>query len=203
MAVNQLKSDMIIGLIIHLSKLAKTAANELADCVPQFNQLSDITKNLELTPDEQQTAVNTASQQDVIDQISALKQQFQQVDQQLTDYSNVLSSKIQHVSIDYLNSTADQGQQLLAAVQGDISLSAIEQQIGDIIASFDGDIQPMLQKVIIHSQPAKQATQQLSVISDHLRTVSTEMNAAVAIIDQLQSMGVDQSWQMMHQFSNV
>lgn len=191
MAVNQLKSDMIIGLIIHLSKLAKTAANELADCVPQFNQLSDITKNLELTPDEQQTAVNTASQQDVIDQISALKQQFQQVDQQLTDYSNVLSSKIQHVSIDYLNSTADQGQQLLAAVQGDISLSAIEQQIGDIIASFDGDIQPMLQKVIIHSQPAKQATQQLSVISDHLRTVSTEMNAAVAIIDQLQSMGVD------------
>ena len=191
MAVNQLKSDMTIGLIIHLSKLAKTAANELADCVPQFNQLSDITKNLELTPDEQQTAANTASQQDVIDQISALKQQFQQVDQQLTDYSGVLSSKIQHVSIDYLNSTDDQGQQLLAAVQGDISLSAIEQQIGDIIASFDGDVQPMLQKVIIHSQPAKQATQQLSIISDHLRTVSTEINAAVAIIDQLQSMGVD------------
>lgn len=191
MAVNQLKSDMTIGLIIHLSKLAKTAANELANCIPQFNQLSDIAKNLELTPDEQQTAANTASQQDVIDQISALKQQFQQVDQQLTDYSGVLSSKIQHVSIDYLNSTDDQGQQLLAAVQGDISLSAIEQQIGDIIASFDGDVQPMLQKVIIHSQPAKQATQQLSIISDHLRTVSTEINAAVAIIDQLQSMGVD------------
>lgn len=191
MAVNQLKSDTTIGLIIHLSKLAKTAANELADCTPQFKQLSDLAKNLELTPDEQQTAANTASQQDVIDQISALKQQFQQVDQQLTDYSGVLSSKIQHVSIDYLNSTDDQGQQLLAAVQGDISLSAIEQQIGDIIASFDGDVQPMLQKVIIHSQPAKQATQQLSIISDHLRTVSTEINAAVAIIDQLQSMGVD------------
>ena len=95
------------------------------------------------------------------------------------------------MSIDYLNSTDDQGQQLLAAVQGDISLSAIEQQIGDIVASFDGDVQPMLQKVIIHSQPAKQATQQLSIISDHLRTVSTEINAAVAIIDQLQSMGVD------------
>ena len=191
MAVNQLKSDTTIGLIIHLSKLAKTAANELADCTPQFKQLSDIAKNLELTPDEQQTAAHTASQQDVIDQISALKQQFQQVDQQLTDYSDVLSAKIQHVSIDYLNSTADQGQQLLTAVQGDISLSAIEQQIGDIIASFDGDVQPMLQKVIIHSQPAKQATQQLSIISDHLRTVSTEINAAVAIIDQLQSMGVD------------
>lgn len=191
MAVNQLKSDMTIGLIIHLSKLAKTAANELADCTPQFKQLSDLAKNLELTPDEQQTAANTASQQDVIDQISALKQQFQQVDQQLTDYSGVLSSKIQHVSIDYLNSTDDQGQQLLAAVQGDISLSAIEQQIGDIIASFDGDVQPMLQKVIIHSQPAKQATQQLDIIADHLRTVSTEINAAVAIIDQLQSMGVD------------
>lgn len=191
MAVNQLKSDTTIGLIIHLSKLAKTAANELADCTPQFKQLSDIAKNLELTPDEQQTAANAASQQDVIDQISALKQQFQQVDQQLTDYSGVLSSKIQHVSIDYLNSTDDQGQQLLAAVQGDISLSAIEQQIGDIVASFDGDVQPMLQKVIIHSQPAKQATQQLSIISDHLRTVSTEINAAVAIIDQLQSMGVD------------
>lgn len=191
MAVNQLKSDTTIGLIIHLSKLAKTAANELADCTPQFKQLSDIAKNLELTPDEQQTAAHTASQQDVIDQISALKQQFQQVDQQLTDYSGVLSSKIQHVSIDYLNSTDDQGQQLLAAVQGDISLSAIEQQIGDIIASFDGDVQPMLQKVIIHSQPAKQATQQLDIIADHLRTVSTEINAAVAIIDQLQSMGVD------------
>ena len=191
MAVNQLKSDMTIGLIIHLSKLAKTAANELADCVPQFNQLSDIAKNLELTPDEQQTAANTASQQDAIDQISALKQQFQQVDQQLTDYSNVLSSKIRHVSIDYLNSADDQGQQLLAAVQGDISLSAIEQQIAGIIASFDGDIQPMLQKVIIHTQPAERATHQLSIISDHLRTVSTEMNAAIAIIDQLQSMGVD------------
>lgn len=191
MAVNQLKSDMTIGLIIHLSKLAKTAANELADCVPQFNQLSDITKNLELTPDEQQTAANTASQQDVIDQISVMSQQFQRVDQQLTDYSDVLSSKIQHVSIDYLNSTDDQGQQLLAAVQGDISLSAIDKQIAGIIASFDGDIQPMLQKVIIHSQPAEQATHQLSIISDHLRTVSTEMNAAIAIIDQLQSMGVD------------
>lgn len=191
MAVNQLKSDMTIGLIIHLSKLAKTAANELADCIPQFNQLSDITKNLELTPDEQQTAANTASQQDVIDQISALKQQFQQVDQQLTDYSNVLSSKIQHVSIDYLNSTADQGQQLLAAVQGDISLSAIDKQIADIIASFQGDVQPMLQKVIIHSEPAKQATQQLSIISEHLQAVSTEINAAIAIIDQLQSIGVD------------
>ena len=171
MAVNQLKSDMTIGLIIHLSKLAKTAANELADCVPQFNQLSDITKNLELTPDEQQTAANTASQQDVIDQISALKHQFQQVDQQLTDYSDVLSSKIQHVSIDYLNSTDD--------------------QIAGIITSFDGDIQPMLQKVIIHSQPAERATHQLSIVSDRLRTVSTEMNAAIAIIDQLQSMGVD------------
>lgn len=203
MAVNQLKSDMTIGLIIHLSKLAKTAANELADCVPQFNQLSDITKNLELTPDEQQTAANTATQQDVIDQISAMSQQFQQVDQQLTDYSDVLSSKIQHVSIDYLNSTDDQGQQLLAAVRGDISLSAIDKQIAGIITSFDGDIQPMLQKVIIHSQPAEQATQQLSIISDHLRTISTEMNAAIAIIDKLQSMGVDQSWQMMHQFSNV
>lgn len=191
MAVNQLKSDMTIGLIIHLSKLAKTAANELADCVPQFNQLSDITKNLELTPDEQQTAANTATQQDVIDQISAMSQQFQQVDQQLTDYSDVLSSKIQHVSIDYLNSTDDQGQQLLAAVRGDISLSAIDKQIAGIITSFDGDIQPMLQKVIIHSQPAEQATQQLSIISDHLRTISTEMNAAIAIIDKLQSMGVD------------
>lgn len=191
MAVNQLKSDMTIGLIIHLSKLAKTAANELADCVPQFNQLSDITKNLELTPDEQQTAAHTATQRDVIDQISALSQQFQQVNQQLTDYSGVLSTKIQHVSVDYLNSTSDQGQQLLAAVRGDISLSAIDKQIADIITSFDGDIQPMLQKVIIHSQPAKQATQQLSIISDHLQTVSTEMNAAIAIIDQLQSMGVD------------
>ena len=191
MAVNQLKSDMTIGLIIHLSKLAKTAANELADCVPQFNQLSDIAKNLELTPDEQQTAAHTATQRDVIDQISALSQQFQQVNQQLTDYSGVLSTKIQHVSVDYLNSTSDQGQQLLAAVRGDISLSAIDKQIADIITSFDGDIQPMLQKVIIHSQPAKQATQQLSIISDHLQTVSTEMNAAIAIIDQLQSMGVD------------
>lgn len=191
MAVNQLKSDTTIGLIIHLSKLAKTAANELANCIPQFTQLSDIAKNLELTPDERQTATNTASQQDVIDQISALSQQFQQVDQQLTDYSNVLSSKIQHVSIDYLNSTADQGQQLLAAVQGDISLSAIDKQIADIIASFDGDVQPMLQKVIIHSEPAKQATQQLSIISEHLQAVSTEINAAIAIIDQLQSMGVD------------
>lgn len=191
MAVNQLKSDTTIGLIIHLSKLAKTAANELADCVPQFNQLSDITKNLELTPDEQQTAANATTQQDVIDQISALSQQFQQVDQQLADYSGVLSAKIQHVSIDYLNSTADQGQQLLAAVQGDISLSAIDKQIADIIASFQGDVQPMLQKVIIHSEPAKQATQQLSIISEHLRTVSAEINAAIAIIDQLQSMGVD------------
>lgn len=191
MAVNQLKSDTTIGLIIHLSKLAKTAANELADCVPQFNQLSDITENLELTPDEQQTASNTAAQQDVIDRISALNQQFQQIDQQLTDYSGTLSAKIQQVAADYLRSADDQGQQLLAAVQGDISLSAIEQQIADIIASFDGDIQPLLQKVIIHSQPAKQATQQLSIIADHLQTVSTEMNAAVAIIDQLQSMGVD------------
>ena len=191
MAVNQLKSDTTIGLIIHLSKLAKTAANELANCVPQFNQLSDIAKNLELTPDEQQTATNAATQQDVIDQISALKQQFQQVEQQLADYSGVLSSKIQHMSVDYLNSTADQGQQLLAAVHGDISLSAIDQQVASIIASFDGDVQPMLQKVIIHSQPAKQATQQLSIISDRLRTVSTEINAAIAIIDQLQSMGVD------------
>lgn len=191
MAVNQLKSDTTIGLIIHLSKLAKTAANELADCVPQFNQLSDIAENLELTPDEQQTASNTAAQQDVIDRISALNQQFQQIDQQLTDYSGTLSAKIQQVAADYLRSADDQGQQLLAAVQGDISLSAIEQQIADIIASFDGDIQPLLQKVIIHSQPAKQATQQLSIIADHLQTVSTEMNAAVAIIDQLQSMGVD------------
>lgn len=191
MAVNQLKSDTTIGLIVHLSKLAKTAANELADCTPQFKQLSDIAKNLELTPDEQQTAANTATQQDVIDQISALKQQFQQVDQQLTDYSDTLSAKIQHVSIDYLNSNADQGQQLLAAVHGDISLSAIEQQIVDIITSFQGDVQPMLQKVIIHSQPAKQATQQLDIIADHLQTVSTEINAAIAIIDQLQSMGVD------------
>ena len=191
MAVNQLKSDTTIGLIIHLSKLAKTAANELADCVPQFNQLSDITKNLELTPDERQTAANTATQQDVIDQISVMSQQFQRVDQQLTDYSGVLSAKIQQVSADYLNSTADQGQQLLAAVRGDISLSAIDKQIAGIITSFDGDIQPMLQKVIIHSQPAERATQQLSIISDHLRTVSTEMNAAIAIIDQLQSMGVD------------
>lgn len=191
MAVNQLKSDTTIGLIIHLSKLAKTAANELANCIPQFTQLSDIAKNLELTPDEQQTASNTASQQDVIDQISALSQQFQQVDQQLTDYSGVLSSKIQQLSTDYLRSTADQGQQLLAAVQGDISLSAIDQQIADIVASFDGDVQPMLQKVIIHSEPAKQATQQLSIISEHLQAVSTEINAAIAIIDQLQSMGVD------------
>ena len=191
MAVNQLKSDMTIGLIIHLSKLAKTAANELADCGPQFNQLSDIAKNLELTPDEQQTTANAASQQDVIDQISAMKQQFQQVNQQLTDYSDTLSAKIQHVSVDYLNSTSDQGQQLLASVQGDISLSAIDQQVADIVASFDGDIQPLLQKVIIHSQPANQATQQLSIVSDRLRTVSTEMNAAIAIIDQLQSMGVD------------
>ena len=191
MAVNQLKSDTTIGLIIHLSKLAKTAANELANCIPQFTHLSDIAKNLELTPDEQQTASNTASQQDVIDQISALSQQFQQVDQQLTDYSGVLSSKIQQLSTDYLRSTADQGQQLLAAVQGDISLSAIDQQIADIVASFDGDVQPMLQKVIIHSQPAKQATQQLSIISEHLQAVSTEINAAIAIIDQLQSMGVD------------
>lgn len=191
MAVNQLKSDTTIGLIIHLSKLAKTAANELADCVPQFNQLSDIAENLELTPDELQTASNTAAQQDVIDRISALNQQFQQIDQQLTDYSGTLSAKIQQVAADYLRSADDQGQQLLAAVQGDISLSAIEQQIADIIASFDGDIQPLLQKVIIHSQPAKQATQQLSIIADHLQTVSTEMNAAVAIIDQLQSMGVD------------
>lgn len=191
MAVNQLKSDTTIGLIIHLSKLAKTAANELANCIPQFTHLSDIAKNLELTPDEQQTASNTASQQDVIDQISTLSQQFQQVDQQLTDYSGVLSSKIQQLSTDYLRSTADQGQQLLAAVQGDISLSAIDQQIADIVASFDGDVQPMLQKVIIHSQPAKQATQQLSIISEHLQAVSTEINAAIAIIDQLQSMGVD------------
>ena len=191
MAVNQLKSDTTIGLIIHLSKLAKTAANELANCIPQFTQLSDIAKNLELTPDEQQTATNTASQQDVIDQISALSQQFQQVDQQLTDYSGVLSSKIQQLSTDYLRSTADQGQQLFAAVQGDISLSAIDKQIADIIASFDGDVQPMLQKVIIHSEPAKQATQQLSIISEHLLAVSTEINAAIAIIDQLQSMGVD------------
>lgn len=191
MAVNQLRSDMTIGLIIHLSKLAKTAANELADCVPQFNQLSDITKNLELTPDEQQTAAHAATQRDVIDQISALSQQFQQVNQQLTDYSGVLSTKIQQVSVEYLNSTSDQGQQLLAAVQGDISLSAIDKQIAGIITSFQGDIQPMLQKVIIHSQPAKQATQQLSIIADHLQTVSTEMNAAIAIIDQLQSMGVD------------
>lgn len=191
MAVNQLKSDTTIGLIIHLSKLAKTAANELANCVPQFNQLSAITKNLELTPDEKQTAANTATQQDVIDQISALKQQFQQVDQQLTDYSDVLSTSIQRLSTDYLKSTDDQGRQLLVAVRGDISLSAIEQQIVDIITSFNGDIQPMLQKVIIHAQPAKQATQQLSIISDHLQTVSTEINAATAIIDQLQSMGVD------------
>lgn len=191
MAVNQLKSDTTIGLIIHLSKLAKTAANELANCIPQFTQLSDIAKNLELTPDERQTATNTASQQDVIDQISALSQQFQQVDQQLTDYSGVLSSKIQQLSTDYLRSTADQGQQLLDAVQGDISLSAIDQQIADIVASFDGDVQPMLQKVIIHSEPAKQATQQLSIISEHLQAVSTEINAAIAIIDQLQSMGVD------------
>lgn len=191
MAVNQLKSDTTIGLIIHLSKLAKTAANELADCVPQFNQLSDIAENLELTPDEQQTASNTVAQQDVIDQISALNQQFQQIDQQLTDYSGTLSAKIRQMAADYLRSADDQGQQLLAAVQGDISLSAIEQQIGAIIESFDGDIQPLLQKVIIHSQPAKQATQQLSIIADHLQTVSTEMNAAVAIIDQLQSMGVD------------
>lgn len=191
MAVNQLKSDTTIGLIIHLSKLAKTAANELANCIPQFNQLSDIAKNLELTPDEQQTATNATTQQDVIDQISALSQQFQQVDQQLTDYSGVLSSKIQQLSTDYLRSTADQGQQLLAAVQGDISLSAIDKQIADIIASFQGDVQPMLQKVIIHSEPAKQATQQLSIISEHLQAVSTEINAAIAIIDQLQSMGVD------------
>lgn len=191
MAVNQLKSDTTIGLIIHLSKLAKTAANELADCVPQFTQLSAITKNLELTPDEQQTASNAAAQQDVINQISALNQQFQQIDQQLTDYSGALSAKIQQLSADYLRSDDDQGQQLLAAVQGDISLSAIAQQIADIITSFEGDVQPMLQKVIIHSQPAKQATRQLSIISDHLRTVSTEMNAAIAIIDQLQSMGVD------------
>ena len=191
MAVNQLKSDTTIGLIIHLSKLAKTAANELANCIPQFTQLSDIAKNLELTPDEQQTATNATTQQDVIDQISALSQQFQQVDQQLTDYSGVLSSKIQQLSTDYLRSTADQGQQLLAAVQGDISLSAIDKQIADIIASFQGDVQPMLQKVIIHSEPAKQATQQLSIISEHLQAVSTEINAAIAIIDQLQSMGVD------------
>lgn len=191
MAVNQLKSDTTIGLIIHLSKLAKTAANELANCIPQFTQLSDIAKNLELTPDERQTATNATTQQDVIDQISALSQQFQQVDQQLTDYSGVLSSKIQQLSTDYLRSTADQGQQLLAAVQGDISLSAIDQQIADIVASFDGDVQPMLQKVIIHSEPAKQATQQLSIISEHLLAVSTEINAAIAIIDQLQSMGVD------------
>lgn len=191
MAVNQLKSDTTIGLIIHLSKLAETAANELADCVPQFNQLSDIAENLELTPDEQQTASNTAAQQDVIDRISALNQQFQQIDQQLTDYSGTLSAKIQRVAADYLRSADDQGQQLLAAVQGDISLSAIEQQIGGIIESFQGDIQPLLQKVIIHSRPAKQATQQLNIIADHLQTVSTEMNAAVAIINQLQSMGVD------------
>lgn len=191
MAVNQLKSDTTIGLIIHLSKLAKTAASELANCIPQFTHLSDIAKNLELTPDEQQTATNATTQQDVIDQISALSQQFQQVDQQLTDYSGVLSSKIQQLSTDYLRSTADQGQQLLAAVQGDISLSAIDQQIADIVASFDGDVQPMLQKVIIHSEPAKQATQQLSIISEHLQAVSTEINAAIAIIDQLQSMGVD------------
>lgn len=190
MAVNQLKSDMTIGLIIHLSKLARHAATELTDCTQQFNQLNDIVQSNKPTPDEQKTSSVSVSSADVLANVDALNKQFQLTSQQLNDYANVLAQKVKQSVDHYLDDTdIDHGQSLIQAVRGNLSLKAINVQLSDITNTSQEDLPKELSAVILHTQPAAETQQQLSVIGDHLQTVLTNVNAAEAIVDQLETIG--------------